>query len=297
MKNLVIIFLVVMVVILAAGLFVPNAYQTIRDFVKSEQNDSVQQGILKQKTVQFRKFPYQQIINYKVSNVTANGEKDLLHYAGGCLRYEEDRPCIYVNEFTMGGALQDSTNAAKLSKTIDGFNSSMRRQFTLYYAFTQSLNDVYHLQNLSRKDEILVNKYDDISACLSVLLLAREIYLETGDESIFPEQVRFYRDAVKAKKIVPQKANITEAEAEFIINELSSDWQKNLETKFAVKDVPQNLAYSDIEDLSEDALKKIIKPFFAYEIDGQRINFLDYLKTKIELTTLELISVNSREIK
>ena len=248
--------------------------------------------------VKYRKFPYQQVINYKVNEVVLDDV--VSHYTGGYLKYVDGKPCIVLNTFVLGENFKDSAMLAEFEPEFKYLNSSMRKQFTLYHEFTHVLNDVYHLQNLNRKDEILINKYDEISCCLSELLLAREIYLETSWDSIFPDKLSFYYDAIQAKKFVPNKSNISDAEAEFIINGLTQKWQEKLENLYADKEVSDNSGrtdYVDTPDLSEEKLKAIIRPFFAYEIRGQKINFLEYLKTKIELTTLELISVNSREIK
>ena len=169
----------------------------------------------------------------------------------------------------------------------------------MYHEFTHQLNNVYALKNLSRKDEILINKYDEISASLAELLLARELYIETGWEDLFQNKLEFYyKKGLKNKTITPQKGQMSEEEASFIINQLVENWCKDVERYYAQKEVNTNLnqANNNNKPLSEEELQNIIKQFFAYEIGGKKINFLDYLKSKIELTTLELITVNSREI-
>lgn len=244
----------------------------------------------------YRKIPYQEIINYKLNQVVI--EDTAAYYAGGALSYDNGEAVIILNKFSLGRAFNDSTNLGAFKQKFEFLNSEMRKQLTLYYQFTRVLNDVFHLQNLNRKDEILIRKYDDISARLAVVLLAREIYLETGWDYIFQDYLTFYLDAVKANKFVPQKGNISVNEAEFIINELAKNWQKTIEMSSAKTELKRagNLA-GQYDELSEKELKSVITPFFAYDINGQKINFLNYMKQKIELTTLEMISVNSQEIK
>ncbi len=267
--------------------FIPKSVLTFwKSDVQEQRTDSLE----------YRKFPYQEIINYKLNQVEI--EDTAAYYAGGALNYENGEPVIILNKFSLGRAFNDSTNLGAFRQRFEFLNSEMRKQFTLYYQFTRKLNDVFHLQNLNRKDEILIRKYDDISARLAVVLLAREIYLETGWDYIFQDYLAFYLDAVKENKFVPQKGNISVNEAEFIINELAKNWQKTIEMSSAKTELKRagNLA-GKYDELSENMLRSVIAPFFAYDINGQKINFLDYLKQKIELTTLELISVNSQEIQ
>lgn len=267
--------------------FIPKSVLTFwKSDVQEQRTDSLE----------YRKFPYQEIINYKLNQVEI--EDTAAYYAGGALNYENGEPVIILNKFSLGLAFNDSTNLGAFRQRFEFLNSEMRKQFTLYYQFTRKLNDVFHLQNLNRKDEILIRKYDDISARLVVVLLAREIYLETGWDYIFQDYLAFYLDAVKENKFVPQKGNISVNEAEFIINELAKNWQKTIEMSSAKTELKRagNLA-GKYDELSENMLRSVIAPFFAYDINGQKINFLDYLKQKIELTTLELISVNSQEIQ
>lgn len=267
--------------------FIPKSVLTFwKSDVQEQRTDSLE----------YRKFPYQEIINYKLNQVEI--EDTAAYYAGGALNYENGEPVIILNKFSLGRAFNDSTNLSAFRQRFEFLNSEMRKQFTLYYQFTRKLNDVFHLQNLNRKDEILIRKYDDISARLAVVLLAREIYLETGWDYIFQDYLAFYLDAVKENKFVPQKGNISVNEAEFIINELAKNWQKTIEMSSAKTELKRagNLA-GKYDELSENMLRSVIAPFFAYDINGQKINFLDYLKQKIELTTLELISVNSQEIQ
>ncbi len=289
MKKFIIILVAVIIAFGAAWWFgfVPkSAFTFWKSDVQEQRSDNLE----------YRKFPYQEIINYKLNQVVI--EDTTVYYAGGALSYDNGEAVIILNKFSLGRAFNDSTNLGAFKQKFEFLNSEMRKQLTLYYQFTRVLNDVFHLQNLNRKDEILIRKYDDISAQLAVVLLAREIYLETGWDYIFQDYLTFYLDAVKANKFVPQKGNISVNEAEFIINELAKNWQKTIEMSSAKTELKRagNLA-GKYDELSENALKSVIAPFFAYDINGQKINFLDYLKQKIELTTLELISVNSQEIQ
>lgn len=247
--------------------------------------------------ISYRIFPYQEEIRYKTNKITIDSV--ITHYIGGYLNYEQDKPKIYVNEYVPSARFKGTEEYDSFKKNLEILNSPIRRQLTLYHEFTHQLNNVYALKNLSRKDEILINKYDEISACLAELLLARELYIETGWEDLFQNKLEFYyKKGLKNKTITPQKGQMSEEEASFIINQLVENWCKDVERYYAQKEVNTNLNQTNNNNkpLSEEELQNIIKQFFAYEIGGKKINFLDYLKSKIELTTLELITVNSREI-
>lgn len=245
--------------------------------------------------ISYRIFPYQEEIRYKTNKITIDSV--ITHYIGGYLNYEQGKPKIYVNEYVPSARFKGTEEYDSFKKNLEILNSPIRRQLTLYHEYTHQLNNVYALKNLSRKDEILINKYDEISASLAELLLARELYIETGWEDLFQNKLDFYKKALKDKTITPQKGQMSEEEASFIINQLVENWCKDVERYYAQKEVNKNLNQTNNnKPLSEEELQNIIKQFFAYEIGGKKINFLDYLKSKIELTTLELITVNSREI-
>ena len=140
--------------------FIPKSVLTFwKSDVQEQRTDSLE----------YRKFPYQEIINYKLNQVEI--EDTAAYYAGGALNYENGEPDIILNKFSLGRAFNDSTNLGAFRQRFEFLNSEMRNQFTLYYQFTRKLNDVFHLQNLNRKDEILIRKYDDISARLAVFFL------------------------------------------------------------------------------------------------------------------------------
>ena len=247
------------------------------------------------KETHYRIFPYQEEIRYKTNKITIDSV--ITSYIGGYLNYEQGKPKIYVNEYVPSARFKGTEEYDSFKKNLEILNSPIRRQLTLYHEYTHQLNNVYALKNLSRKDEILINKYDEISASLAELLLARELYIETGWEDLFQNKLDFYKKALKDKTITPQKGQMSEEEASFIINQLVENWCKDVERYYAQKEVNKNLNQTNNnKPLSEEELQNIIKQFFAYEIGGKKINFLDYLKSKIELTTLELITVNSREI-
>ena len=249
------------------------------------------------KETHYRIFPYQEEIRYKTNKITIDSV--ITSYIGGYLNYEQGKPKIYVNEYVPSARFKGTEEYDSFKKNLEILNSPIRRQLTLYHEYTHQLNNVYALKNLSRKDEILINKYDEISASLAELLLARELYIETGWEDLFQNKLEFYyKKGLKNKTITPQKGQMSEEEASFIINQLVENWCKDVERYYAQKEVNTNLNQTNNNNkpLSEEELQNIIKQFFAYEIGGKKINFLDYLKSKIELTTLELITVNSREI-
>lgn len=248
------------------------------------------------KETHYRIFPYQEEIRYKTNKITIDSV--ITSYIGGYLNYEQGKPKIYVNEYVPSARFKETADYEVFKTNLEFLNSPIRRQLTLYHEFTHQLNNVYALKNLSRKDEILINKYDEISASLAELLLARELYIETGWEDLFQNKLEFYyKKGLKNKTITPQKGQMSEEEISFIINQLVENWCKDVEQYYAQKEVNKNLNQTNNnKPLSEEELQNIIKQFFAYEIGGKKINFLDYLKSKIELTTLELITVNSREI-
>ena len=249
------------------------------------------------KETHYRIFPYQEEIRYKTNKITIDSV--ITHYIGGYLNYEQGKPKIYVNEYVPSSRFKETADYEVFKTNLEFLNSPIRRQLTLYHEYTHQLNNVYALKNLSRKDEILINKYDEISASLAELLLARELYIETGWDDLFQNKLEFYyKKGLKNKTITPQKGQMSEEEASFIINQLVENWCKDVERYYAQKEVNTNLNQTNNNNkpLSEEELQNIIKQFFAYEIGGKKINFLDYLKSKIELTTLELITVNSREI-
>ena len=263
------------------------SYQSLSDEALLLKSDSAEN------VLPYRKLPYQDVINYKTKEVVIDSA--VVNYVGGYLSYKDGKADIYINTFIPSEAFKNSAEFANFKPELEFLNSKIQRQFTLYHEYTHFLNNLYGLNGLSRKDEILIGKYDEISASLSELLIAREIYLETGWDTIFRGKLSFYADALKTKKISPKKGMISAEEASFMINGLSEVWQKNLEMHYALKEVAQTKV-TTTEPMSEENLKKIITPFFLYELNGQKINFLDYLKTKLELTTLELISINSQEI-
>lgn len=242
-------------------------------------------------SISYRTFPYRNKIAYTKNTIELDYEPS--NYIGGYLSYEYGEPHIYVNEYVPSESFKRTSEYRAIKSSLDFLNSPKSKKLTICHEYTHQLNNVFGLTNLSRKDQMLACKYDEIAASLSEILLAREMYLETGAENLFYGTLSFYYKGLSSRKITPQKGKISAKEASFIINQLVYHWCRDLEPYYAQQSASRYFYTRNTKSLSKEEFKKIITPFFSYEIDGQKINFLNYLQKELELTKVELVSLNN----
>lgn len=237
----------------------------------------------------YRIFPYSGKIQYQTKEVLV--DKPFSNYTSGHMRSCNDSSIIYINHFVPTEEFKASADWAVYGPIISGLNSLLNKKLTLCHEYTHLLNQQGIPQRLSSKDQLLLNKYNEISACLSELLLAREFYLQAGATNFMDEKLNFYFKAVSEHKIEPNRTRISPQEAEFIINGITEYWQQNLAKHYIMKGmfntIQQDEALLSTFDMSQNQFLTLVGQFFAYEINGQKINFLEYLKTDIKLSEAE----------
>ncbi len=259
------------------------AEETLNTKKETTKEEAVEENSYGQTSFEYRVFPYPYLseIEHECQEKVIN--KPLYSWLTG--RYDDLKKQIYVYTYIPSERFRKTTEWEKIRPFVEYLNSPARKQLTLSHEYTHLLNCNVNSSGLDAKSILLCDKYNEISAHLVTLLAARDAYLTKKTNNLQESWCSFYFNAVKKKRIIPRRGKISRREAAFMVNGVLHYWENCMEVRYVLQRT--RLLKASKAKFDPEKLRDIVVRFFAYNIDGQKINFFDFIDGKVDLTSYE----------